>query len=218
MSGELPMDETGLTVEELAERFGVSVRSIRFYIAQGLLPGPGSRGKAATYGEEHAVRLGLIRQLTERHMPLAKIQALLDGLSLNEVKALRIAEDDLSAQLVEAERLQSPQDYVAALLADARRARAAETPDIAQRMIAKAPSPDTSSVAAPGQSFLASRELTGPEDHARQSPGQSEAWYRWTLAPGVELSMSATARKRFPALLRAVLRAVSGEQGERGES
>ena len=46
-------EEQSLTIEELAERAETSVRTIRFYIAEGLLPGPGARGKAASYSGEH---------------------------------------------------------------------------------------------------------------------------------------------------------------------
>lgn len=203
---EPPSDESGLTIEELAERFGVSVRAIRFYITQGLLPGPGTRGKAASYGEEHVVRLGLIRQLIERHMPLAKIQALIEGLSLDEVKALQIAEDGLSAQLVEAERRESPQDYVAALLNDARRARG---------LPFRPASLDTSHKA------LKQTQAQSPAEPAsKESPpaGASETWYRYTLAPGMELQVSAQARARFGALLRTVLRAAHEHERDSGGS
>ncbi|HEX9036915.1 MAG TPA: MerR family transcriptional regulator [Ktedonobacterales bacterium] len=207
-----PNDETGLTIEELAERFGVSVRAIRFYIAQGLLPGPGSRGKSATYGEEHLVRLGLIRQLTERHMPLAKIQALLQGLSLDEVKTLQIVEDGLSAQLVEAERRQSPQDYVAALLDDARQARG-----LPQRLPHSPATPDISSKLA--EKARLSRALQSPAGiESTQAQIEQETWYRWTLAPGIELHVSARARTQFSALLRALLRTARERKIDSGGS
>jgi DNA-binding transcriptional MerR regulator len=47
----------GMTIEALADAAGVSVRTARFYISQGLLPGPGARGRAATYGPDHLARL-----------------------------------------------------------------------------------------------------------------------------------------------------------------
>lgn len=195
-----PGDDPGITIDELAERYGVSVRAIRFYIQLGLLPGPGSRGKSATYGEEHLVRLGLIRRLTDRHMPLAKIQELLRGLSLEEVKALQFSEDSLESRLVEAERRQSPQDYVAALLDDARRARRNTLPQ-------PAPSPDISDM--PGA------RLSPAKQGVAQSPWRkdSETWYRWTLAPGIELHVSAQAMSQFSGLLRAVLHAARKEGG-----
>ena len=46
-----------LTIEQLAERVGVTVRTVRFYISDGLLPGPEGRGKAASHGDEHLLRL-----------------------------------------------------------------------------------------------------------------------------------------------------------------
>jgi DNA-binding transcriptional MerR regulator len=209
--GPKPADEPGLTIEELAERFGVSVRAIRYYIAQGLLPGPGARGKAASYGAEHLVRLGLIRQLTERHIPLAKIEELLRGLSLDEVKALQVAEDGLSAQLVEAERRQSPQDYVAALLDDARRARG--FPQLPRR----ASAPDTSMDSAK-QAHALSAPPAPASQVATSGERDNETWYHWTLAPGIELHVSAQARTRFATLLRALLRVVSEHENDRGGS
>ncbi len=197
-----PGDDPGITIDELAERCGVSVRAIRFYIAQGLLPGPGSRGKSATYGEEHLARLRLIRQLSERHVPLAKIQDLLQGLSLDELKALLEAEEDRSVQLLEAERRRSPRDYVAALLDDARQARQRPLPQQRQ-------APD---------SFIEPYQRDMLKAPAPQSPPKDqrnlETWYRWTLAPGIELHVSAEARLRFQKLLRRLLLAASARDGE----
>lgn len=199
-----PGDDPGLTIDELAERCGVSVRAIRFYIAQGLLPGPGARGKSATYGEEHLVRLRLIRQLSERHVPLAKIQELLQGLSLDEVKALLEAEEDRSVQLLEAERRKSPRDYVSALLDDARQARYTSLP---QRQRA----PDTSPE--PVENALRFSKSQPPA----QAQGKIETWYRWTLAPGIELHVSADARLRFQKLLRRLLLAANARDGEQDD-
>jgi DNA-binding transcriptional MerR regulator len=78
---------TELTIEDLAERAGVSVRTVRFYISQGLLAGPGTRGRAAAYGDEHLARLRLIRRLVEQHLPLAEQLLRLEGLSLAEVQS-----------------------------------------------------------------------------------------------------------------------------------
>jgi DNA-binding transcriptional MerR regulator len=207
-------EELGLTIEELAERFGVSVRAIRYYIAQGLLPGPGARGKAAIYGEEHVVRLGLIRQLTERHTPLAKIEALLRGLSLDEVKALQVAEESISAQLVEAERRQSPQDYVQALLDGARQARG--LPQVTQ-VPQRASAPD-SSIAPDTKRAARALSFPAPEaTSASASEQANETWYRWTLAPGVELHVSAEAQARFATLLRNLQR-VAGEYLKLGKN
>src|SRR5436853_5736372 len=88
-----------MSIEDLAEGAGVRVRTVRFYIAEGLLPGPGARGRAAAYGEEHLLRLRLIRRLAERHVPLAEMRVRLAGLSLDEVRTLLTEEDRAAAAL-----------------------------------------------------------------------------------------------------------------------
>ena len=113
-------NQVAMTLEELAERVGVPTRTIRFYITEGLLPGPGSRGKAATYGEEHLVRLRLIRRLAERHVPLAEMRARLGRLVLVEVRALLADEEAHALELGRAAHAKSPRDYIAGLLEGAR--------------------------------------------------------------------------------------------------
>src|SRR5436853_4256848 len=86
-----------MSIEDLAARAGVRVRTVRFYIAEGLLPGPGARGRAAAYGEEHLLRLRLIRRLAERHVPLAEMRARFAHLPLEDVRAL-LAEEGRRAE------------------------------------------------------------------------------------------------------------------------
>jgi len=69
-------DRSGLssfTLVELAEVSGVSARTIRFYIAKGLLPPPLVRGQAACYGEEHLKELDRIKTLQRQGQTLAQI-------------------------------------------------------------------------------------------------------------------------------------------------
>ena len=75
------------TIEELADEVGVPVRTIRYYIAEGMLPGPGSRGKGTTYSEDHLQRLRLIRRLVEQRVPLADVRQLVERLSPDETEA-----------------------------------------------------------------------------------------------------------------------------------
>ncbi|HMC08137.1 MAG TPA: MerR family transcriptional regulator [Actinomycetota bacterium] len=66
-------------VDELAAQCGVSVDTVRFYQARGLVP-PGTReGRVAWYSEEHRQRLGRIRDLKEKGFSLATIRRLLAG-------------------------------------------------------------------------------------------------------------------------------------------
>ncbi|MEF2524948.1 MULTISPECIES: MerR family transcriptional regulator [Streptomyces] len=79
--------EPTLTVDELAARAGVTVRTVRFYSTRGLLPPPviGPR-RVGRYGPEHLSRLALIEELQHQGMTLSAIERYLDALP-----------DDLSA-------------------------------------------------------------------------------------------------------------------------
>jgi DNA-binding transcriptional MerR regulator len=64
-----------LSVGELAERGGVSRRTVRFYVQRGLLPPPHGGGRGSFYDAEHLARLVAIRQLQEDGLPLEQVQA-----------------------------------------------------------------------------------------------------------------------------------------------
>lgn len=66
-----------LTVDELAARTGMTVRTVRFYAGEGLLPAPARRGRIAYYGAQHRMRLELIRELQEHGYTLAAIERVL---------------------------------------------------------------------------------------------------------------------------------------------
>lgn len=66
-----------LTVDELAARTGMTVRTVRFYATEGLLPAPERRGRIAYYGAPHRMRLDLIRTLQEHGYTLAAIERVL---------------------------------------------------------------------------------------------------------------------------------------------
>ncbi|KUN03263.1 transcriptional regulator [Streptomyces yokosukanensis] len=67
--------QTPLTIDELAARAGVTVRTVRFYGSRGLLPPPviGPR-RVGHYGPEHVARLALIEELQRQGMTLAAIE------------------------------------------------------------------------------------------------------------------------------------------------
>jgi DNA-binding transcriptional MerR regulator len=102
-SPEQPLE---LTVDELAQRTGLPVRTIREYQTMRLLPPPRRRGRVGVYGASHLARLDLISRLQERGYALASIRDLLeawrDGGDLGEV--LGLAPD----QLIHAEEPGTP--------------------------------------------------------------------------------------------------------------
>lgn len=70
--------ESSMGISELAERAGVTPRTIRYYVTEGLLPAPGGRGQRRAYGPEHLARLDVIRQLKAAYLPLHEIRRRLD--------------------------------------------------------------------------------------------------------------------------------------------
>ena len=63
----------GKTLAELAEASGIAARTIRFYIARGLLDGPVKAGRGAEYTEQHLARLEKIKELQAAGRMLAEI-------------------------------------------------------------------------------------------------------------------------------------------------
>ena len=68
-----------MTFAELAAESGIPARTVRFYIARGLLDGPEVAGRAAAYGPAHLERLRAIRRMQQRGSTLAEIARELGG-------------------------------------------------------------------------------------------------------------------------------------------
>jgi DNA-binding transcriptional MerR regulator len=109
-------DALELTVDELATRAGLPVRTIREYQTMGLLPSPERRGRVGIYRVAHLARLELIGRLQDRGYSLAGIRDLVgswrDGADLGEVLGL---EADQLVHLDEPGAPATP-DQLAALL------------------------------------------------------------------------------------------------------
>lgn len=69
------------SIADLARLTGANVRTIRYYLAQGLLPASGESGPGAHYGDGHLNRLLLTKRLQEQHLPLAEIRRRLADLT-----------------------------------------------------------------------------------------------------------------------------------------
>jgi DNA-binding transcriptional MerR regulator len=68
-----------LTIDELAQRTGLTTRNIRAYQSRGLLPPPEVRGRTGYYAQEHLARLELIREMQADGFNLTAIKRLIDG-------------------------------------------------------------------------------------------------------------------------------------------
>jgi DNA-binding transcriptional MerR regulator len=76
------------SLTELAKLADVTPRTIRYYIAQGLLPSPGQLGPSTQYSDEHLDLLRLIKRLQAAHLPLAEIRSKLRSVSPDQLAAI----------------------------------------------------------------------------------------------------------------------------------
>jgi len=67
------------TLQELAAEAGLPARTVRFYIARGLVPGPAQAGRGAAYTSEHLARLREVKQLQAQGLMLAQIARQVGG-------------------------------------------------------------------------------------------------------------------------------------------
>jgi DNA-binding transcriptional MerR regulator len=77
------VDEAGsenrLTIEQLAQATGMTVRNIRNHQTRGLLPPPEVRARTGFYGPRHVERLRLIQQMQAEGLKLSAIERLVRG-------------------------------------------------------------------------------------------------------------------------------------------
>lgn len=187
----------GLTLAALARLADVTPRTVRYYVAQGLLPSPGQAGPGARYPESALSRLRLIRELQRNHLPLAEIRTRLAGLSDAEVAGLLTSPS--------AEPPDSALDYIRSVLGAAWPAE--RLPTTLPFAAAAAPAPgmatarsETSVVAGPHSGLhaepvpppLAMPRAGEAAFHAGApagdppAPGRSQ-WDRIVLTPDIEL-------------------------------
>lgn len=86
------MSTTRLTIGRVAKRTGLSVKTLRFYSDEGLLPPTGrTEGGYRLYSEADLVRLDLIRTLRDAGLDLATIRRVLErDLDLGDALRLRL--------------------------------------------------------------------------------------------------------------------------------
>lgn len=68
-----------MNLQQLARLTRVAPRTIRYYIARGLVPGPVGAGPRAHYTSEHVERIEQVRQLQRQGLTLTEIRQRLEG-------------------------------------------------------------------------------------------------------------------------------------------
>ena len=69
-----------LSLDELTQRVGMSVRNVRFYASRGLVPPPVRRGRSGYYSADHVARLELVQDLQSHGFTLAAIEKYVAGI------------------------------------------------------------------------------------------------------------------------------------------
>jgi DNA-binding transcriptional MerR regulator len=85
-------ETAGLTIDELAQRTGMTVRNIRAHQSRGLLPPPEVRGRTGFYGPDHVARLELIGDLQADGFNLESIRRLLESAGGSSDEVLRFTQ------------------------------------------------------------------------------------------------------------------------------
>jgi DNA-binding transcriptional MerR regulator len=103
--------EGEMTIRELAERTGMTVRNIRAHQTRGLLPPPAVRGRTGYYNEEHVARIELTKEMQADGLNLEAIRRVLDSgdgqaaAMFDFTRALRVPFEDEAPEIFEAEEL-----------------------------------------------------------------------------------------------------------------
>jgi DNA-binding transcriptional MerR regulator len=70
-----------MTISQLAERTGMTVRNIRAHQTRGLLPAPVVRGRTGYYNQEHVARIELTREMQAEGLNLEAIRRMAEGVN-----------------------------------------------------------------------------------------------------------------------------------------
>ena len=172
-------DAPRYSLTELAGLAGVTPRTIRYYLSQGLLPSSGAAGPGAKYDDGHLGRLRLIRKLQREHLPLAEIRQRLTQLDDATIATLADAPDALAAPD------DSALDYIRRVLGPSQILARKHAP----AMWGTDP-PPAPTVAATAEATAVGRPPSPITLGVEPAPGRNfdrSQWERIPLAPDVEL-------------------------------
>jgi DNA-binding transcriptional MerR regulator len=169
----MPTEGAHYAIGDLAGLAGSTPRTIRYYVAQGLLPPPDGVGAGAHYTDAHLARLRLIRRLQRQHQPLSEIRQRVASLADAEIAALVAddAEDEAPPD--------SALEYLRTILAGPSVAQLSESP-------AGYAAPSASAPALLRRMVEPQRWIRMPSDAPRAMPRMRDAPATPEAAPGPE--------------------------------
>ena len=173
------------SLSDLADLAGITPRTVRYYVAQGLLPSPGQVGPGTHYTAGHLDRLRLIRRLQREHLPLAEIRVRLEPLDDDAIADLLGAELDVPAE-------NSAIDYIRTLLARSagtERGEPAAPPGPLSSGPSPIPRPAMAQIRPLMRQFNADFIAEEPESYRSPPPPTPDRsqWDRIALTPDIEL-------------------------------
>jgi len=170
--------EPRYTLTELADLAGVTPRTVRYYISQGLLTVEVASGPGPKYSDANLARLRLIKRLQREHQPLAEIRRQLADLDDPTILALSDTEPIAAPT-------DSALDYIARVTGSGRPRASAQESLLRRMEMPRAamamPSADLFAPTAPAAPVLEPSTST-PTPRLERSQ-----WERVDLAPDVEL-------------------------------
>jgi len=195
------MLQVSYSLNDLSEAVGIEARTIRSYIERGLLPSAESRGRAASYSEEHLSRLEVIKSLRRArpNIALSEIRIFLEGLNPERLHALAGGSITASARAID-ESLQPDDGDQLEIVAEG------------NDEITEPIDWDRSAAKLTGAERLVRllREVSGVKSPAPAS--KVEGWQRIAVTPDIEFSVRAefdanqlTAFRELADLLRQLL-------------
>ena len=196
-------------ISELAKLAGVTVRTIRYYISQGLLPSPSASGQFDRYDDSYLHKLELIKRLKEEYLPLDKIRDLITSMSDEAILAELSSSNPLPAEPG------SARDYVRSVLYPD------EVVPLNKRLANRVAEPKDQTggvIRNEERSYQASRVARSPTPSPPQALGlfaeqASETWLRYRIHPDIELHVheqpaNPRVRQRLPKLLIEIRRLI----------
>jgi DNA-binding transcriptional MerR regulator len=177
------------SLAELTEAAGVSVRTVRYYISEGLLPPPVGSGPKSYYTRSHLDRLRAIGRMRANYLPLREIRRRLGAMSEQQMRALATEAD------AEAEEAAEPAAQVAEAQLAAAKAIFGVADAADELSLPRLRYIDDLEPAIDREAAMPPQRATFAEGRADE-PAETETWHRFKLGDEAELLIRSSLLRR----------------------